>query len=50
MSRENFSSLIELSPPKNILQELSRIFDESIRELLGVNLNSQKFYQTIIKQ
>ncbi len=49
MSRENFSSLIELSPPKNILQELSRVFDESIRELLGVNLNSKKFYQTIMK-
>tara|TARA_B100000029_G_scaffold504083_1_gene582281 strand:- start:80 stop:835 length:756 start_codon:yes stop_codon:yes gene_type:complete len=49
MSRENFSLLLEISPPKNIINELSRIFNESIKELLGIKLNSQNFYQTIMK-
>ena len=49
MDRENFSLLLKISPPKNIIRELSRIFDESIKELLGIKLNSQSFYQTIVK-
>ena len=48
MSTENFSQLLKLTPPKTVLFELSRIFDQTIVTLLGVNLNSLKFYRKIV--
>ena len=48
MSKENFSVLLKLTPPKNVLYELSRIFDQTINDLLEVNLNSLKFYRKIV--